>query len=429
MKPALSLLAILSVILSFSCAAVAPTKAPPEPASLLYLDGTVQGTAGNGFALAMKLPDMGRTPGSPVGEIAQALVQKSLIIEGMKTDVNGRPATVGEVRGATVTVMLDTPEPLPAGTPVRLTIPKKTIAIVDFEVIRGREKEQGRVTLEGLTTALIDSGQFNVVERTKLKAVMNEITLSQSGLTREKPGDVLGKLMMADLLLTGTLAEISGEWDIHLRLVNVRTSQAMSAIHLKTALFKASEIRDSGPLDETFENAVRDSSWGMVTTGRTAPFFRTELDRAAGSADSRRSMRIDFALVPERKPGWARIDNHKKRDLSLYDGIEFDARATENFHAQVMVMTSLPDDPNRVDAWTGFFEAGPAWERIRIPFAQMVIARGWIKEGAAAMYGANPGDQVLRLERVEGFQIGVHQRKNGEAAGSLWIDGIRFYRD
>jgi hypothetical protein len=45
------------------------------------------------------------------------------------------------------------------------------------------------------------------------------------------------------------------------------------------------------------------------------------------------------------------------------------------------------------------------------------------------MYGANPGDQVLRLERVEGFQIGVHQRKNGEAAGSLWIDGIRFYRD
>ncbi len=92
-------------------------------------------------------------------------------------------------------------------------------------------------------------------------------------------------------------------------------------------------------------------------------------------------------------------------------------------------MTSLPDDPNRVDAWTGFFECGPTWERIRIPFAQMVIARGWIKEGAAAMYGARPGDQILRLERVEGFQIGVHQRKNGDAAGSLWIDGIRFYRD
>ncbi|HOG06523.1 MAG TPA: CsgG/HfaB family protein [Syntrophales bacterium] len=429
MKPVMPLLAAALALFSWSCATVAPTKAPPEPASVLYLEGTVQGPAGNGLALAMKLPEMGKTPGSPVGEIAQALIRKSLIIEGMRTDVNGKPATVGEVRGATVTVALDKPEPLPAGVPVRLTIPKKTIAIVDFDVIRGREKDQGRVTLEGLTTALIDSGQFNVVERQKLKAVMNELTLSQSGLAREKPGDVLGKLMMADLLLTGTLAEVAGEWDIHLRLVNVRTSQAMSAIHVKTALLKASEIRDSGPFDETFESPVRDPSWIMVATGRTAPFFRTELDRADGSADSGRSMRIDYRLVPGRNPEWARIDNRKKRDLSLYDGIAFDARATETVHAQVMVMTSMPDDPNRVDAWTGFFEAGPAWGRIRIPFAQMVVARGWIKQGAAAMYGARPGDQVLRLERVEGFQIGLNQKMNGDVAGSLWVDGIRFYRD
>ena len=53
-----------------------------------------------------------------------------------------------------------------------------------------------------------------------------------------------------------------------------------------------------------------------------------------------------------------------------------------------------------------FFEVGPAWEKIRIPFSQMMIARGWIKEGAASMYGATPGDQVMRLERVEGFQVG-----------------------
>jgi len=35
------------------------------------------------------------------------------------------------------------------------------------------------------------------------------------------------------------------------------------------------------------------------------------------------------------------------------------------------------------------------------------------------MYGAKPGDQVLRLERVEGFQIGIHQKRNGDAKGSL----------
>jgi hypothetical protein len=35
----------------------------------------------------------------------------------------------------------------------------------------------------------------------------------------------------------------------------------------------------------------------------------------------------------------------------------------------------------------------------------------------------------MRLERVEGFQIGVHQAQNADAKGSLWIDKIRFYND
>jgi len=406
--------------------------APPvkqEPLNLLHIDGIVQNQAGNTITLQINIPELRKTPGSPIGEIAQELVQKSLVIDGMKTEINGKTGVIREVRGHAVIVRLEKPEPYPAGALVRLTIPKKNIAITDFEVIRGKEKSLGRVTLEGLTTALIDSGQFNVVERSKLKAVMNELELSRSGLTREKPEDILGKLMMADLILTGTLAEARGEWEINLRLVNVRTSQATSAIHMKTKLFRDLEIRDAGPLKENFESAPIEPSWIMVNTGRTAPFFRSQIDRTEGSDTSRRSMRVDYQLVRGQNPGWARIDNRKKRDLSLYDGIEFYARATGNFHAQVMLMTSLPDDQNRVDAWHGFFEVDQAWEKIRIPFVNMMIARGWIKAGAASMYGAKPGDQVMRLDRVEGFQIGIHQSQNGDAKGSLWVDKIQFYND
>jgi len=419
---------IFLATLTWSCATVAP-PVKTEPLSLLHIDGVVQSQSGNTVALQMNMPELKKTPGSPIGEIAQELVKKSLIIDGMKTEINGNAGVIKEVRGHAVIVELEKPAPYPAGAPVRLTIPKKNIAITDFEVIRGKEKDLGRVTLEGLTTALIDSGQFNIVERSKLKAVLNELELSRSGLTREKPEEILGKLMMADLILTGTLAENRGEWEINLRLVNVRTSQATSAINMKTRLFKELEIRDAGPLREDFESPVIEPSWMMLNTGRTAPFFRSQIDRKEGSDASKGSIRVDYQLVRGQNPGWARIDNRKKRDLSLYDGIEFYARATENFHAQVMVMTSMPDDPNRVDAWHGFFEVDPSWEKIRIPFAKMMVARGWIKTGAASMYGAKPGDQVMRLERVEGFQIGVHQSQNGDAKGSLWIDKIRFYSD
>ena len=44
----------------------------------------------------------------------------------------------------------------------------------------------------------------------------------------------MGKLLMADIILTGTLADIGGAWDINLRLVNVRTGQAMAAISMRT---------------------------------------------------------------------------------------------------------------------------------------------------------------------------------------------------
>ena len=428
MKPLRTLFFIFLAMLTWSCATVAPPL-KPEPHSLLYLDGAVQSQSGNIVTLQMNMPELKKTPGSPIGEIAQELVQKSLIIDGMKTEINGKAGVIKEVRGHAVIVELEKPVPYPAGAPVRLSIPKKNIAITDFEVIRGKEKDLGRVTLEGLTTALIDSGQFNVVERSKLKAVMNELELSRSGLTRERPEEILGKLMLADLILTGTLAETRGEWEINLRLVNVLTSQATTAIHMKTKLFKELEIRDASPLREDFKSATIESSWMMINTGRTAPFFRSQIDRKEGSDASKRSIRIDYQLVRGQTPGWARIDNRKKRDLSLYDGIEFYARATDNFHAQVMLMTSMPDDPNRIDAWHGFFEVDQTWGKIRIPFAKMMVARGWIKTGAAAMYGAKPGDQVMRLERVEGFQIGVHQAQNADAKGSLWIDKIRFYND
>ena len=42
----------------------------------------------------------------------------------------------------------------------------------------------------------------------------------------------------------------------------------------------------------------------------------------------------------------------------------------------------LRRNPNIIDAWVGNFEIGTSWKLIRIPFEQLTIGRGWIKEGA-----------------------------------------------
>jgi TolB-like protein len=417
---------LLAVFFLFSCAAVQQQE-KPEPLSLLSIEGVVRNVSGKEATLELKLPEAKKTPEAPISEIARQVLQKSILLEGMKTEVDRNPALIKEIRGNIIKVEFEKPVVFAPGTILKLDVPKKTIAVVDFEVIKGHQKEAGRVTLEGLTTALIDSGQFNVVERAKLKAIMSELELSMSGVTKEAPEKTVGKLLFADLLLTGTLAESHGEWDINLRLLNTRTGQAVSAIAMKTKLFKPSEIRDAGPLVEDFETSQVDPSWVLRRTGKKA-FFQTKLDRSAGAGGSNKSMRIDFKLLQGVEPAIARLENRKKRDLSLFDGIEFYARATEGFHGDATFLMSHPDDPNRMDAWVGSFEVDGNWEKIRIPFSSLVIGRGWIKRGAERQ-GAKAGDQVMRLSHVESFLIGINVLRNSDVSGTLWVDKIRFYND
>ena len=70
-----------------------------------------------------------------------------------------------------------------------------------------------------------------------------------------------GQLLIADLILTGALTDMGDEWDINLRILNVRTGQALSAVSMRDRLFKPTELRDTGPFVETFEGSRFDPSW------------------------------------------------------------------------------------------------------------------------------------------------------------------------
>ncbi len=417
------------IILCISCAGSRPAQ-KDDSAGFLSINGTIQEVKGNNLIVSLKLPETKSTKGSPIGEITQQIVHKSLLLEGMKTEVNGKPVIIRELRGNTAMIEVENAADYQTGKSISISVPKKTLAVVDFEVIKGTEREVGRVTLEGLTSALIDSGQFTVLERSKLKAVINELELSLSGLAKNSPDKVSGKLLIADLILTGTLSESMGEWDINLRLVNVRTGQAISAVSMKTALFKPSELRDAGPWNEDFESASADPSWklGFKKRNQTGEYARSGIDRQSGTDDSKKSLRIDFKFTNSDLPFYAFVENSKKRNLTLYSGVELSVRGSGKLYGQVNLLTSSPEDINKIDNWFGTFEIDTKWERCRIPFDKMVLARQWIKQGAAR-YGALPGDQVMRLHRVEAVEIGVFSPSNPTTEGTIWIDNIRFYRD
>jgi hypothetical protein len=432
-----TLIVIILFALS-SCATVATEK--PEQPSLLFVDGTVQSVTGNQAILELKLPEFKKAPEPSISDIAQQVVQKSLFLEGIATDVNGTAAVVKEIRGKNIIVVFEKPAPYPAGTAVKIRIPKKVLAVVDFEVIRGNEQAVGRVTLEELTSALIESGHFTIVERSKLKTVINELELSLSGLARQTSDKAIGNLITADLILTGTLADLGGTWDVNLRLVNVKTGQAMASIAMRTPLIKPLEMRDSGPLNERFNEDTLDTSWRlgfreaeMFGKGRGGSDLghhcKFALDPSQGPEDTHSALKIDYDFAGITNWTLCNASNHKRRDLSLYSGIEFYVKATRPVTGRINVSTSVPDEPNRIDSWITSFRAGTEWKKIRISFSNLTIARGWIK-GRAEKFGAKPGDQVFRPNRIEQFGVQVESSLNlPDIKGSLWVGKMRFYRD
>jgi hypothetical protein len=416
---------IITAVFICSCAATRTAK-EAEESYQLDITAIVQSVSDREAVLKVAMPVLKPGVDQTINDIAQQVVEKGLFIPGITVDIDTVPVVVRETRGNIIRVTAEKPIAFPVGSQVALKVPKKKIAIVDFEVIRGNQKEAGRVTLEGLSSALINSGHFNVVERAKLKSLIKELELSMSGLMDASASTKTGYLQMADLILTGTLAEMKGKWDINLRLLNVRTGRALAAISMRTVLFRPSEMRDAGPLNEGFEEDAVDPSWKIGHKKRGA--YHIGLDRGEGAGGSQNTLAIRFNFKGKKgKKIFAKAENRKKRDLYMYHGVEFFVRSSRPVTGHFYLVTSSPDDPNVMDAWSGEFEAGKEWKLVKIPFESLTVGRGWIKKGAER-FGARHGDQILRLDRVELFGIGALGKDNPPVKGKMNIDSIRFYR-
>ena len=419
-------LAIILIILTSCLSCTQPIQTNKlEPSRIQYVEGIAQGISGNEIVLSLKLPEFRKEADTPAAEISQQIAQKGLFIEGLNIAIDGNKGEITKVIGNSITILLNKPPTYSVGQNVPLEIPKKRIAIVDFTVIRGGLKEAGTILMEQLTTSLIESKHFTVVERSKLNAIMEEMKLIQSGVTEEIPKDLRPKLMFADLILTGTLAEIGDKYDINLRLLNVRTGQAVSAISVSSPLFKPVEMRDSSKWNEDFEAPFLDHSW-VVGPREKVGFVK--IDDKTGANGSKKSLRMDYKFDPNKKervcPG---MRNNNKRDLSLFRGIEFYVKGTHPITGYMNIDISDRDDPSVRNRWHALFEITDAWQVVRIPFHQLSYFRS---DAIMKREGFKQGKQVLDMTHVETLMFGTcDSLVRDEKKGSFWIDNVRFYKD
>lgn len=84
--------------------------------------------------------------------------------------------------------------------------------------------------------AAVEPRRFKLVERVNLQAILEELELQMSGLTDEATVAKVGKLMGAQVLITGTLYKREERYELFLKLVRVSTAEVLAVTRAKIDL-------------------------------------------------------------------------------------------------------------------------------------------------------------------------------------------------
>ncbi|MGB9607081.1 MAG: CsgG/HfaB family protein [bacterium] len=84
---------------------------------------------------------------------------------------------------------------------------KKRIAVLPFDSQIVRTTNLGKIVAEMFVTSLVQLGSFDVIERSKLNEILQEIKLGESGMIDPATAVKAGKLLGVDYILTGTITE------------------------------------------------------------------------------------------------------------------------------------------------------------------------------------------------------------------------------
>lgn len=108
---------------------------------------------------------------------------------------------------------------------------EKRIAVLPFEVLTDRAdiKQFGIGTADSLTISLSQIAEFSMIDRGQINSVMKEYALQQSGFVDKKTTVKLGKLIGAQILITGSIQTFNDQFRINNKFIEVETGKVLKA--------------------------------------------------------------------------------------------------------------------------------------------------------------------------------------------------------
>jgi TolB-like protein len=107
---------------------------------------------------------------------------------------------------------------------------RKSVAVTDFTDLDGNPTRLGRYLAEEFSDALFgEAKSFAVVDRTHLKAILQEHKLATSGLIDPSTARMLGQIAGVDTLVTGTITPFEEHVHVSLKVLDTETARILAA--------------------------------------------------------------------------------------------------------------------------------------------------------------------------------------------------------
>jgi len=105
---------------------------------------------------------------------------------------------------------------------------RKTVTILDFKTSNIKEDEM-RVFVDYVTSHIVSTGLFRVIDREQREVMLDEINFSYSGAADEKAQLEIGKVLSADMIILGSLGRVGDRYLLNIKLVAVQTGETLNS--------------------------------------------------------------------------------------------------------------------------------------------------------------------------------------------------------
>lgn len=241
----------------------------------------------------------------------------------------GALAGAGSVRAQTLNQEL--PKLAERITKVLVAQNHKSIAAIDFTDLQGRTSELGRYLAERLVGELVMTGGVSVADRANIRNIVAEHKLMDEGIVSTANARKLREFAGVEAILTGTLAEAAGGWELLVKAISTESARIVAADRITFPM--TIDSRETGNRDVT-------AGAGSATS---AARVRATIERFDLSPDGRRASLALLLENTNRDRVSIALDNNGQ--IGTFAGPKVtltDDRATTWYIQSVVGLTAVP---------------------------------------------------------------------------------------